>query len=514
MNKKIKLITDNHALNLALDTINLQKQALVFVNTKRSAEKLAEEISRKLKIKKNKEVSERILKAISRPTKQCIRLSECVEKGIAFHHAGLTYKQKEIVENSFRKGEIKVICSTPTLAMGLDLPAFRTIIRDLRRYTHHGLAWIPVLEYLQQAGRAGRPKFDKFGEAIAVASTEPEKEKIVEMYLNGEPEKIYSKLAVEPVLRMYLLSLISTRFVKTKKQILDFFEKTFWAYQFKDMEKLEVNITKILNLLEEFEFISSTQEEFASADELDDIKYKPTILGKRVAELYIDPLTAYNFIVCLRKATAKKAVKAFSFLQMVSNTLEIRPLLRTKVKEYEYIQEKLTYYNEIILSEEPSMFDHDYDDFLNSIKTALFFLDWVNEKDEEFLLETYGIRPGEIRAKLELADWLLYATEEIAKLLKLQPLVKEIIKLRFRIKHGAKEELLALLKLKDIGRVRARRLYFNRIKDIGDVKKADITKLRQILGEKIAVSVKQQVGQEVKPIKKGTRKGQLSLSNY
>ncbi len=405
MNKKIKVLTDNQALNLALDTINIKKQSLIFVNTKKSAEKLAEDISRKIKIKTNKNIAESILKALSKPTKQCERLAKCVEKNIAFHHAGLTYKQKEIVEENFRKGLIKIICCTPTLAFGLDLPAFRAIIRDLRRYTRHGLTWIPVLEYLQQAGRAGRPKFDKFGEAICIASTEPEKEKIEEKYIQGKPEKIISKLAVEPVLRMYLLSLIATRFVKTKKQILDFFEKTFWAYQFEDMEKLEAIITKILNLLEEFEFLRSTQEEFASADELDNIEYKPTILGKRVAELYIDPLTAHFFITCLQKATAKKIIKPFSFLQMVSHTLEIRPLLRTKVKEYDKIQEKLTYYNDIILDEEPSMFDPDYEDFLNSIKTALFLQNWIDEKDEEFLLETYGIRPGEIRAKLEIADW-------------------------------------------------------------------------------------------------------------
>ncbi len=513
MKKEIKVITDNAALNIALDTINIKKQALIFVNTKKSAEKLAEDIARKLKEKTNKEISEQILNALSKPTTQCERLSKCVEKGIAFHHAGLTHKQKEIVEDNFRKGEIKIICCTPTLAYGLDLPAFRAIIRDLRRYGLHGLTWIPVLEYLQQAGRAGRPKFDEYGEAIAVASTEPEKEKIEKKYIKGKPEKIFSKLAVEPVLRMYLLSLIATRFVKNKKQILNFFEKTFWAYQFKDMEKLELIIEKILDLLEEFEFISSTKEEFSSANELNNQEYKPTIIGKRVAELYIDPLTAHFIITCLRKATVKK-IKAFSFLQMISHTLEIRPLLRVRVKEYDKIQEKLLYYNEFILDEEPSMFDPDYEDFINSIKTSLFFQEWIDEKDEEFLLEGYGIRPGEIRSKLEIADWLLYATEELAKLLKFQPLVKEIIKLRFRLKYGAKEELLPLLQLRDIGRVRARRLYNNKIRDISDVKKADIALLKQILGQKIAESVKQQVGQEIKPVKLNKRKGQISLEDY
>ena len=68
-----------------------------------------------------------------------------------------------------------------------------------------------------------------------------------------------------------------------------------------------------------------------------------------------------------------------------------------------------------------------------------------------------------------------------------------------------------MVKIKDIGRVRARKLYYNRIKDVGDVKKADLTKLTQILGQKVALSVKKQVGQETKEIPKGKRKGQISL---
>lgn len=172
-------ITDVPVINLVLDTITKKKQALVFVNTKRSAEKLAEEIAKKIKINDNKlvELSLETLKALSKPTKQCERLAKTLKKGIAFHHAGLHHTQKELIEDNFRNGNIKIITCTPTLAYGLDLPAFRAIIKDLKRYSVHGYNWIPVLEYHQQAGRAGRPKFDTFGEAICIASTKPEKKK-------------------------------------------------------------------------------------------------------------------------------------------------------------------------------------------------------------------------------------------------------------------------------------------------------------------------------------------------
>jgi len=516
--KTIEIVrpTDSHVINLAIDTIKKDKQALVFVNTKSSAEKAAEDISRQIKKQDNvlDQLSEQILKSLSRPTKQCERLARCVKKGIAFHHAGLVAKQRELIEDSFRNGIIKIICSTPTLALGVDLPAFRVIIKDLKRYSAYGMAWIPVLEYLQQSGRAGRPKFDKYGESIAISSTEKEKDAIYENYVLGEPEEIYSKLAVEPVLRTYLLSLIAAGFVSSKTEIIDFFERTFWAYQFEDMQKLESIIMRMLRLLEQWKFIESNNQDFVSGDEILNESVSATILGKRVSELYIDPLTANFIIECLKKVN--RNTDEFAFLQMISHTIEMRPLLRARLKEIEEIEEKLAEFNGKLLEKEPAMFDADYDDFISSIKTALFFKDWINEKDEEFLLEQYNIRPGETRVKLNNADWLLYATEELSRILRMQRIIKELTKLRLRVKYGVKEELLPLLRLKNIGRARARKLFFNKIKDIGDVKKAELGTLIQILGRNIALDVKEQVGQSFKNIrvKQNKRKGQISLNDY
>ena len=400
-------------------------------------------------------------------------------------------------------------------SMGLDLPAFRAIIRDLRRYGHHGLDWIPVLEYLQVCGRAGRPSFDKFGEAIAVASTDKEKEEITNRYINGVPENIYSKLAVEPVLRTYLLSLIATNVVNDKKSLLDFFEKTFWAHQYKDMDRLEVIITKILGLLEEWEFIimQNSGDSFVSADEISDEKLRATKLGRRVSELYLDPLTANFMITCLRRATGK-TLQAFSLLQMVCHTIEMRPLLRLRVKEFDDIQEKLVEHSSELIDLEPTIYDLEYDEFLNSVKTALFMQEWIDEKDEEYLMEQYAVRPGEIKVKLNLADWLLYATEEMCNLMQFRNFLKEIKKLRFRLKYGVKEELFPLLKFEQVGRVRARKLFNAGIKDVADVKRADIGTIGYLIGKAVAAKMKKACGQEVKEVKENKRKGQKSVRDY
>jgi len=515
------------SINIALNTIERGKQAIFFVNTKPSAEKLAEEISKKIKDINLTELAKKIETALPKPTKQCRRLAGCVVNGIAFHHAGLTPKQRDLIETNFKEGNIKIICSTPTLAIGVDMPAFRAVIRDLKRYGGRwGMQDIPVLEYHQMAGRAGRPSFDKWGEAITIAKSEGDKDDIYYKYIVAESENIYSKLAVEPVLRTYLLSLIASRFVKSRKEIVGFFEKTFWAYQYKDMDKLEMIMDKMLDLLEEWEFIHSSgnkskavSDDFVSASEMNSNKsedkiYTATKIGERVAEPYLDPYTAHTIVTAMNNSNEKEIV-LFSILQMISNTLEIRPLLNVRTKEYDIVQSALVKYSENILIDEPSAYDVDYDDFLSSIKTALFMEDWCEETDEETLLERYNIRPGEINAKLNISDWLIYSSIELAKIMSLQELSKMLMFVRTRLKYGVKEELLPLLKLKGVGRARARKMFNNGFKDMGDLRKADITSLSQLLGKAMANSIKEQLGQEVSlPIKKGKRVGQIGLSKY
>src|SRR3989344_6698245 len=266
----IKQRSSHPAIDLALDTIEKGKQALVFADTKSSAEKTADDIARILRKdakepkKELVELSEKIYRALPSPTKQCTRLALSIKSGIAFHHAGLVSKQRELIEAAFRNGTVSIICATPTLAFGVDTPAFRVILKSLKRFSGKwGADWIPVLEYLQMAGRAGRPHFhDAYGEAIVLAKSEVEHDEIHARYIMGKPEEVFSKLAVEPVLRTYVLSLIATGFARTKRQLIDFFSRTFWAHQYQDMLQLERVIDKVLALLATWEFIDFKKQDF------------------------------------------------------------------------------------------------------------------------------------------------------------------------------------------------------------------------------------------------------------
>lgn len=539
-NIKIKEITGDSLIDLVLDTIRLEKQCIIFVNTKRSAEKLAEDISKKIKDIKTLEIAENALNVLSTPTKQCKRLHFCLLKGIAFHHSGLLQKQRTLIEENFDGSKINVICATPTLAYGLDLPAYRVIIRDVKRFGRRGMEYIPVLEYLQMCGRAGRPGKETKGEAICITKDESEKYNIVEKFVLGNPEEIYSKLAVEPVLRMYVLSLISTEIVRNKEELLNFFEKTFWGHQFGDMAKLSDIIDKMLNLLEGYKFIISsdvdklkktnnekendnfkTDDLFTSANEIGSnnekmntksVKYRATLVGRRVSQLYLDPYTANKLLNAIEKSNSNTST--FAYLHLLSSTLEMRPLIRARKKDEDIIQELLIKFEDNFLEKPPAVYDYEYDEYLDATKTAHFFNLWIDEIKEDKILEEYGIQPGLIKVKLDIIDWLIYSLIDLCKLLNYNDKINPLTKLRLRLNYGVKEELLPLLKLKGIGRIRARKLYNNGIKDIGDIKDSDPTTLAGFVGDKLALDIKKQVGQEIKEIPKGKRVGQLSIEKF
>ena len=494
---------------IAKDTLRKKKQALVFVSTRRNTESLAGNLGRMVKERletseraKLKKISESVLGSVERPTLQCEKLSNQVLNGVAFHHAGLTNKQRKAIEDGFKEGTIKVIAATPTLAWGVNLPAYRVVIRDLKRFSGRfgGSDYIPVLEIQQMMGRAGRPTYDREGEAILIAKSKGEAEYVFDTYIKGEPEEIQSKLGVEPVLRMHSLALISSGITFSKESLLEFFSKTFYAHQYGDLSLLKSKLEGVIEMLKDFGFVKgserseSDENPFRSASDLvDDEKLEATLIGRRVSELYIDPLTANYIIKNLGKAD--NFISPFALLQLISNTLEMRPALSLRKNDFERINELLAENEKLLLEKPPNPWDIEYDDYLRSLKTAWFFSEWAEEMGEDLILENFGVTPGELHVRLSNADWLLYATQELTLLLGLKDLLKHIRKTRLRVKYGIREELLPLVRLKGIGRVRARTLHNSNLRKISDLRKVPLESLSRLIGPKLARDVKDQLNE-------------------
>jgi helicase len=496
--KKKRAIASNQESEIAAssDTIELGKQSLVFVSTRRSAETSAERISLEIRKKLDdkekaalKKVAKEIETALGSPTKQCHRLARIVEGGAAFHHAGLVAKQRELVENAFRSGLIKVLSSTPTLAFGMNLPAYRVVIRDTKRFSDgFGSAFLPVFEVQQMMGRAGRPKYDTEGEAILVAKNKQDAKALWERYIIGESEQIYSKLGIESVLRRHILSLIASENVHTKTELKEFFMRTFFAKQYGDIDSIDTKIERVLKELESFKFIIvGSRGEFISRDFVpafqlsQDIELKATKIGKRVSELYIDPVSA-NFLLTVMS----EEDDSIHNLMMICQCEEMFPTLTVRKKEYEDIETALAGCD----MDAPDVWDMEYEDFLSSFKTAMMLKEWTDESGEDNILEKYGVTPGELYNKINNAEWMLYAASELALLLNIKEIANNMNKVRLQVKYGVKEELLKLVALKGIGRVRARRLFKAGIKTPKDISSAGEETLAKILGPKVAKEVR------------------------
>ncbi len=515
------------------DTVKKGKQALVFVYTRKNAESLAEKLGDvvrpMLKPEERTEMtklSHDISHVLDHPTSQCERLGRCLQRGAIFHHAGLVSKQRKIIEDAFRKGLIKVICATPTLAAGVNLPAYRVVIRDFKRFTSfgRGMSYIPVLEIQQMAGRAGRPKYDTEGEAILIAKTDDEAKKFWKEYITGEPEKITSKLGMEPVLRTHALSLIAAADGTTMQSLMDFFSKTFYAHQYRDMTALERVINSVLDKLEQYKFIeksgngssSDSFGEFVAASSMTTnagVEIKPTRVGRRVAELYIDPLSAHHIITGLEEMKKGNRLSGLAVLHLISGCIEM-PGLNIRKKDIEKeeggdtLMDFLMQYNQHLIGEMPNEWDIGYDDFLRSIKLIWMLNEWTEESGENDLLEDFGVTPGELRARLEIADWLFYSTQELGLLLNMQDVTSHVRKTRIRVKYGIREELMPLVRLKNVGRARARMLFNNGYRTLEKLRGAPVTSLTNIIGPGIAKDIKKQLSGPEKE-KPGDRQGSL-----
>ncbi|MGA7076999.1 MAG: DEAD/DEAH box helicase, partial [Halobacteriota archaeon] len=305
--------TTDPPIALAIDTLREGGQCLVFVNTRRNAESLAKKIATAMRSLGDRDCSELAAK-VQGDTTMAEKLAYCVKHSVAFHHAGLSSDHRKLIEAWFRANRIKVIVSTPTLASGLNLPARRVVIRDYKRYdANYGMTNIPVLEYKQMAGRAGRPGFDSYGEAILIAKSPNECEALAEHYILNDAEDVISKLGTETALRVHVLSTISNGFARTRDELERFFGATFFGFQ----QQSALNLTS--HVIDSVLAFSENEEMIVDFGG----HVKATSLGHLVSKLYIDPLTAVKIRRGLRNAGNATDV---ALLQLICSTPDVKRL--------------------------------------------------------------------------------------------------------------------------------------------------------------------------------------------
>lgn len=451
------------------DTLTEGGSTLVFVNSRRNAEGAAKRLASVTDEQLTEDERDRLAGIAGEiretsDTETNAELARAVERGAAFHHAGLSRESRTLIEDAFRDRSIKVVAATPTLAAGVNTPSRRVVVRDWRRYDGSigGMAPLSVLEIHQMFGRAGRPGRDPYGEALLLANSHDELDELFEKYVWAEPEPVRSKLAAEPALRTHVLATVASGVARSREGLLAFLDQTLYATQTSDGDQLEGVTDDCIDYLVANDFIESDRERETQALEA-------TNLGHTVSRLYLDPMSAAEIVDGLRGASDPTPLGLY---QLVCRTPDMYELYLRSGDEEEYTM--VAYERETeFLGAMPSEFEEArFEEWLSALKTARLLEDWAEEADEDRITDRYGVGPGDIRGKVDTAEWLLGATERLAGELDLE-IAPAIHTARKRVKDGVGEELIDLTNVRHVGRKRARRLYDAGIETRADLRGAD-----------------------------------------
>ncbi|CAI8501087.1 unnamed protein product [Hanseniaspora opuntiae] len=142
---------DNVAYDKLVDIVHKGKQVMVFVNSRKDTVKSARTFIRMA---------------------QSYADDELYEKGFGVHHAGMSRSDRNLTEQMFLKGAIRVLVCTATLAWGINLPAAAVIIKGTNIYDSKkgGMTDMNISDVIQIFGRSGRPGFEEYGIGILLTT--------------------------------------------------------------------------------------------------------------------------------------------------------------------------------------------------------------------------------------------------------------------------------------------------------------------------------------------------------
>lgn len=459
-------------------------QALSFVSTRRFTESLATYVAKKIDKKTTKEqkqkfkqVADKLLevpkKKGSLPTTTCLKLAEAAEKGVVFHHAGLFNEQKEIIEDEFRNGNILMITATPSLMYGVNLPSKYVVIRDHTRWTSNGPASIPVFDYEQMSGRAGRPQYDDVGYSYLVAKTMDEAFDLEARYVNGEIELTNSKLIDnKDAIYKQIIAQIASSLSKNLDDLNDFFGKTLYGFQMKNNPSMSMFAQDSLNweLESALEFLLQNGIIRATPEGL-----KTTDFGNLIAKSNYAVETAVKikeYVSTMEKLNPAEMIYA------LAETPNL-PLISFKGrKSKDPVRDKLS---------ECGLFAVDIG---NPEATAVSLIEWIDERNEYEIENAYNVYSASTRRSAYEASRLVKFAKNTLEVLGNYSNLKDMDYLSARLYYGVKEDIIPLVVgVKRLGRKRARLLMKTFGDNLSEASEKDLQKVEGI-GPKLAGKVK------------------------
>ncbi|MBC7118695.1 MAG: DEAD/DEAH box helicase [Methanobacteriaceae archaeon] len=466
------------------EAIKDENQILVFVSTRRFTETLATFVSQK--IHKNipketreifNEVADKILeipkKSGSPPTFTCLKLANCIKEGVAFHHAGLFTRQREIIEDEFRKGNLYMITATPSLMYGVNLPSQTVIIRDYIRWTRQGPKWIPVFDYEQMSGRAGRPQYDNVGYSYLIAKNPEEAYQLEEYYIHGEIEPTNSKL-IENKDAVYhqIIGQVAAGLSDNPEDLIEFFKQTFYGHQLTKNPNMSIFGDNL-----EYEINSSI--EFLIKNEI----IKPTPAGLRA--------TPFGLLIASSNYSVETSIKlrhlssemdeidTYKLIYEICKTPDM-PIISFKTRKgKDSVREKLQEHGIFVM------------DVGNIEATAASLIEWINERSEYEIENLFNVYAASTRRAAYEASQLIKFFKEICEVTGVYGHSQKLDILMARLYYGVKEDIIPLVVgVKRLGRIRARRLVKTFGYDLENVSEDELQRIDGI-GPRMAAAIKE-----------------------
>ncbi|WP_254521507.1 DEAD/DEAH box helicase [Natrinema caseinilyticum] len=240
-------------------------------------------------------------------------LRNSVLDGVAFHHAGLSKNDRDLIEEWFKQGHVELLFSTSTLAWGVNLPARCVVIRDTKLHDPlEGEVDMSPLDVLQMLGRAGRPGYDDVGYGWVVCDA-AEADKYRRLLRDGK--EIESRLAES--LETHLNAEIAMGTITDLEDVMDWLETTFYYVRGQsrpddyDFPNLRTRVRDCLEGLVEEGFVETG----------DDLSIEATPLGVLTSKYYLRLDTAAHFAALCDRA-ASGGLEAEDVLETVATAEE------------------------------------------------------------------------------------------------------------------------------------------------------------------------------------------------
>lgn len=213
-------------------------------------------------------------------------LERTIPRGAAFHHAGLTIEERDLIANAYDSGVVKVCVATCSLAAGINLPARRVILHSARV----GRDLVGPAMLRQMRGRAGRKGKDEVGETY-LCCRQKDLQDVVDLLHAEMPQVSSSLITGKHRIQRALLEVIAVRLATSRESLDDYVRKTL-LYQSMDLEKMDEVVEASLSDLQSRGFIA-----IGSYD-----NFEATQLGKAIVTASLDPEDGVFIHGELRKA--------------------------------------------------------------------------------------------------------------------------------------------------------------------------------------------------------------------